>query len=235
MTTTKTKKAPKKAVSIDACLESRRRAMKDEKGVGDGRHETERNGPTGSTIDKSHYTTGGEHPEDRIYRDREYIHRTRLHLSEVYEALEKDLCVKPDENWLFDFVHNEDRNIEFEDYLGEFGMRYKDIVSRKGGVGKAKTGNKAPEPSEEHCVQRRDGGMRVLQSQITSNATPPPIREYRGYVNCVLAMRADTQYDTTNTYLPKWEVVNAVYYNAHLDAFDGWIDLDDSLPPEDIL
>ncbi len=84
-----------------------------------------------STITEHHYTSKGEHPEDRIYRDREYIHRLRAHLDEVYDALERDLRVKEGENWLFDFIYNEDRAIEFEDYLIECGIRYKDIVRQK--------------------------------------------------------------------------------------------------------
>lgn len=87
--------------------------------------------PSGSTITKDHYTSKGEHPEDRIYRDREYIHRLRAHLDEVYDTLEKDLGVLEGDNWLFDFVHNEDRCIEFEDYLSEQGVLYKNIVAQK--------------------------------------------------------------------------------------------------------
>lgn len=83
------------------------------------------------TIDKSHYTPQGEHPEDRIYRDREYIERLQAHIDSICAALEKDLGIKNDSTWLFDFIHNEDRNIEFEDYLGERGVRYKDIVQSK--------------------------------------------------------------------------------------------------------
>lgn len=89
----------------------------------------------GSTIGKDHYTDAGEHPEDRIHRDREYIHRLRAHMDEVFGGLERDLGIKKDSNWLFDFVHNESRNIEFEDYLVEYGVRYEDIVDlgkRKG-------------------------------------------------------------------------------------------------------
>lgn len=86
---------------------------------------------SGPTIDKKHYTPQGEHPEDRIYRDREYIGRLQAHINMIYDALEEDLGVKNDSNWLFDFIHNEDRNIEFEDYLGERGVRYKDIVQSK--------------------------------------------------------------------------------------------------------
>lgn len=88
-----------------------------------------------STIDKSHYTPQGEHPEDRIYRDREYIHRLRAHLDEVYDALERDLGIIDDCNWLFDFIHNEVREGEFEDYLADYGVQYKDIAVGKGGKG----------------------------------------------------------------------------------------------------
>lgn len=87
----------------------------------------------GPTITERHYTPQGEHPEDRIHRDREYIHRLQRHMDEVYDALEKDLGVKEGNNWLFDFIYNDDRSIEFEDYLGECGILYKDIVSRRKG------------------------------------------------------------------------------------------------------
>jgi len=90
--------------------------------------------PTGlpaSGISNVHYTPQGDHPEDRIYRDREYIHRLREHMDEVYDSLEKDLGIKEGDNWLFDFVHNEDRNIEFEEYLAEHGVSYAEIVVPK--------------------------------------------------------------------------------------------------------
>jgi hypothetical protein len=81
-----------------------------------------------STITDSHYTPLGEHPEDRIYRDREYIHRLQKHIDEIYGALEKDLNLIEDKNWLFDYIYNEDENIEFEDYLNKYKVQYKDIV-----------------------------------------------------------------------------------------------------------
>jgi len=100
-----------------------------------------------STINKAHYTPQGDHPEDRIHRDREYIHRLQRHLDEVYDALEKDLAIKKDSNWLFDFVYNEDRLIEFEEYLAECGVRYKDIVDET----KGRTGKQSKKP------RRREG------------------------------------------------------------------------------
>jgi hypothetical protein len=40
--------------------------------------------------------------------------------------------MKEGQNWLFDFVHNEDLNIEFEEYLAQYGIQYKDVVRSKG-------------------------------------------------------------------------------------------------------
>lgn len=77
--------------------------------------------------------------------------------------------------------------------------------------------------------------MKILQSQINSNVTSPLIKESKGGVNCVLAVRKDTCYDKSNTYLPKWEVVNTVFYNAHKDSFEGWLELEDIFPPDDLL
>jgi hypothetical protein len=77
--------------------------------------------------------------------------------------------------------------------------------------------------------------MKILKSQINNNDTLPEIRECKGHINCVLAIRSNTQYESTNTYIPKWDVVNAVYYNIHKDKFEGWIDLEDQLPPKEIL
>lgn len=77
--------------------------------------------------------------------------------------------------------------------------------------------------------------MKILKSHINTNDTPPPVREHNGHVNLVLAIRSDTQYDRSNTYIPKWDVVNTVYYNAHKDKFEGWIELEDSFPPDHLL
>lgn len=81
-----------------------------------------------STINDSHYTPQGDHPEDRIYRDKAYIQRLQTHIDEVYEALEGDLNLKEDQNWLFDYIYNEEDNIEFEDYLSKFKVQYDEIV-----------------------------------------------------------------------------------------------------------
>jgi hypothetical protein len=77
--------------------------------------------------------------------------------------------------------------------------------------------------------------MIILQSQINRNISLPEVRDYKGSVNVVLCLRKDSQYDATNTYLPKWEVVNTVYYNANHDKFEGWIELEDAFPQDHLL
>jgi hypothetical protein len=92
------------------------------------------------SISVCHYTIQGEHPEDRIYRDKEYIRRLQRHIDEVFDALEKDLRVKEGDNWLFDFIFNEEGDMEFEDYLRVHGTQYKDIVRVKGGGSRGNKG-----------------------------------------------------------------------------------------------
>lgn len=77
--------------------------------------------------------------------------------------------------------------------------------------------------------------MKIFKSQINSNQTPPIVKEHSGHVNRVLAIRKDTKYDKTNTYMPNWDVVNTIYYNAHKDSFEGWIELEASLPADSLL
>jgi len=85
--------------------------------------------PNGSTITKDHYTHENEHPEDRIFRDREYIQRLQKHIDEVYDNLKRDLRLQTDVDWLFDYIFNEDdMNMEFEEYLAKYDVRYEELV-----------------------------------------------------------------------------------------------------------
>jgi hypothetical protein len=83
-----------------------------------------------SSINESHYTKFGEHPEDRIYRDREYIQRLQRHIDSVYDLLANDLRLnQKGQDFLFDYVFNEDsKDIEFEEYLDKYGIKYEDIA-----------------------------------------------------------------------------------------------------------
>jgi hypothetical protein len=86
--------------------------------------------PNGSTINQNHYTQFNEHPEDRIFRDREYIQRLQRHIDSVYDLLANDLRLnQKGQDWLFDYVFNEDSNdIEFEEYLDKYNVKYSDLV-----------------------------------------------------------------------------------------------------------
>lgn len=84
-------------------------------------------------INTHHYTTQNEHPEDRIYRDKEYINRLQKHIDEVYEELARDLRVNMEgKDYLFDYIFNEDdNNLEFEDHLHKLHRTYDEMVFRK--------------------------------------------------------------------------------------------------------
>lgn len=77
--------------------------------------------------------------------------------------------------------------------------------------------------------------MKILKANINPNKELPIIQETKGYTNCVLALYKDSYYCESNTYLPKWQVVNTEYYNKYPDQFEGWIDLEDALPPKHLL
>jgi len=86
-------------------------------------------------ITEQHYTNKNEHPEDRIFRDKEYINRLQKHIDEVFEGLSRDLRVNTDDalkDYLFDYIFNEDdKDLEFEDYLNKLGHRYDKLFFRK--------------------------------------------------------------------------------------------------------
>ena len=84
-------------------------------------------------ITEQHYTRQNQHPEDRIFKDKEYINRLQKHIDEVYEELARDLRVNMEgKDYLFDYIFNEDDNdLEFEDYLNKLGHRYDEMTFRK--------------------------------------------------------------------------------------------------------
>lgn len=79
-------------------------------------------------ITEKHYTQFNEHPEDRIYRDKQYIKRLQGHIDSVFDLVAYDLSLNEEgKDLLFDYIYNEDRNIEFEEYLYNLGIRYDEI------------------------------------------------------------------------------------------------------------
>lgn len=81
-------------------------------------------------ITKKHYTDNGDHPEDLIFRDKAYINRLQEHIDNQFESLAVKLRLNDrGKDWLFDYVFNEsDKNIEFEEFLERYGVKYEDLV-----------------------------------------------------------------------------------------------------------
>ena len=84
-------------------------------------------------ITEQHYTRQNEHPEDRIFRDKEYINRLQKHIDEVYEELARDLRVNMDgKDYLFDYIFNcDEEDMEFTDYIDRIGYDYGDLVKEE--------------------------------------------------------------------------------------------------------
>ena len=79
-------------------------------------------------ITEKHYSRLNEHPQDRIFKDKEYIKRLYKHLDDVYNETCRDLRLNDEgKDFLFDYIYNEDKDVEFEEYLYDLGMRYDEI------------------------------------------------------------------------------------------------------------
>lgn len=82
-------------------------------------------------------------------------------------------------------------------------------------------------------VRKGRAAVQIRQDMIISN-TLPPIRVAEGECcNVVLALHSDTIYfkNGSNSYIPKWAVVNTQFYHSNPGQFVGWIDLEDIKPP----
>lgn len=82
-----------------------------------------------STITKDHYTITGEHPEDRIRRDKEYVTRLKTHMNSIVEHLVNSLRLNyVGEDHLINYIFSENREIDFEEYLNEVYLNYEDLI-----------------------------------------------------------------------------------------------------------
>lgn len=85
-------------------------------------------------MNKSHYTPEGEHPEDRIYNDKEFISRLTMVQNSIFEKLVADLGLnKRGDDLLFGYVFNEDSELSFSEYLEKFNLHYDDYLIEKNG------------------------------------------------------------------------------------------------------
>lgn len=55
----------------------------------------------------------------------------------------------------------------------------------------------------------------------------PEHKEVDGNANIVLALVKPSYYSESNTYLPAWQTMSALYYIKNKESFQGWIELED--------
>jgi hypothetical protein len=81
-------------------------------------------------MNKNHYTKDGRHPEDVIYKEREFIREINEIVNNKFEKLVKDLGLdEAGTDWLFDYIYNcDDETISFEEFLAEAGLEYTDFA-----------------------------------------------------------------------------------------------------------
>jgi len=75
--------------------------------------------------------------------------------------------------------------------------------------------------------------MKITKQHLNTQHLPN-VKITNGHTNVVLALWKNSNYCESNTYLPKWQVVNATYYNYNNKDFEGWIDLEDQLPQKEL-
>jgi hypothetical protein len=76
-------------------------------------------------ITEKHYTDKNEHPEDRIYEVKKFINELENVQTFYYNQLLLDLNLKPEaDDYLFDYVYNEDHKLGFGEYLNKLGKSY---------------------------------------------------------------------------------------------------------------
>lgn len=79
-------------------------------------------------ITERHYTNKDEHPEDRIYSVKKFIKELENVQTFYFNELFVDLNLKDEgSDLLFDYIFNENDEIEFEEYLEKLGKTYEDI------------------------------------------------------------------------------------------------------------
>lgn len=83
-------------------------------------------------ITQKHYTDKSEHPEDRIYAVKKFINELSNVQDFYFNQLLLDLNLKDEINdYLFDYLFNEERDVEFEEYLNSLGKDYSSFYIEK--------------------------------------------------------------------------------------------------------
>jgi len=70
--------------------------------------------------------------------------------------------------------------------------------------------------------------MIINKSQLKTGKCP--VYKKNDTVNAVLAVRKDSYYCKSNTYIGKWDTPNAIWYNKHIKDYEGYIELEFLIP-----
>ena len=85
-------------------------------------------------MNKKNYTKTGQHPDDAIDKVKTFINELQKVQEKYLSYLIDDLNLKNDilDDWIFDYVFNEDSDIEemFTEYLEDRGKNYEDFVKK---------------------------------------------------------------------------------------------------------
>ena len=85
-------------------------------------------------MNKKNYTKTGQHPDDAIDKVKTFINELQKVQEKYLSDLIDDLNLKNDilDDWIFDYVFNEDSDIEemFTEYLEDRGKNYEDFVKK---------------------------------------------------------------------------------------------------------
>jgi len=81
-----------------------------------------------------YYTKTGQHPDDVINGVKTFINELQIVQEKYYAELINELNLKDDslDEWLFDYVYNEDPAIDlmFTEYLEDVNKKYEDFVKK---------------------------------------------------------------------------------------------------------
>ena len=83
-------------------------------------------------MNKKNYTKTGQHPDDAIDKVKTFINELQIVQEKYYAELINELNLKDDslDEWLFDYIYNEDSDVEetFTEYLEDKGKKYENFV-----------------------------------------------------------------------------------------------------------
>ena len=82
-------------------------------------------------ITEKHYTDKKEHPEDRIFAVKRFINELSNVQDFYFNQLMLELNLKDEvTDYLFDYIFNENSDLEFNEYLEKFDKNYDSFYNK---------------------------------------------------------------------------------------------------------